>query len=158
MSAGRYLLDTSAILTLMEDEDGADRVEEILHQGQVLLPFPVLLETYYISLQERGEPIADERYALLRHLSTTEIWSVDEPTLLTAARLKARFRISFADALIAAFTVQKHAILVHKDPEFEVLADLVHQEALPYTRKISQTADLQTPEKSSREHGRRRAK
>ena len=82
MSADRYLLDTSAILTLMEDEDGADRV--------------------------------------------------DEPTLLTTARLKARFRVSFADALIAAFAVRSSAVLVHKDPEFEVLADQVPQEPLPY--------------------------
>ena len=132
MSADRYLLDTSAILALMEDEDGADRVEEILHEGDVLIPFPVLLETYYISLQERSEPVADQRYALLRHLSATEIWSIDEPTLLTAARLKAQFRVSFADALIAAFAVRSSAVLVHKDPELEVLADQVRQEPLPY--------------------------
>ena len=116
----------------MEDEDGADRVEEILREGEAILPFPILLETYYISLQERSEPVADERYALLRHLSATEIWSVDEPTLLTAARLKARFRISFADALIAAFAVRSSAVLVHKDPEFEELIDQVRQEPLPY--------------------------
>jgi len=52
--------------------------------------------------------------------------------LLTAARLKARFRVSFADALIAAFAVRSSAILVHKDPEFEALADKVLQEPLPY--------------------------
>jgi len=132
VSADRYLLDTSAILTLMEDEDGADRVEEILQDGQVLIPFPVLLEVYYISLQEKSEPVADERYALVRHLPVTEIWSVDEPTLLTAARLKARFRVSFADALIAAFAARQQATLVHKDPEFEALADHVQQEPLPY--------------------------
>jgi predicted nucleic acid-binding protein len=132
VSADKYLLDTSAILTLMEDEDGADRVEEILHESEVLIPFPVLLETYYISLQERSEPVANERYALLRHLSVTETWSVDEPTLLTAARLKARFRVSFADALIAAFAIRSSAVLVHKDPKFDALADQVRQEPLPY--------------------------
>jgi predicted nucleic acid-binding protein len=132
VSADRYLLDTSAILVLMEDEDGADRVEGILREGEVILPFPVLLETYYISLQERSEPVADERYTLLRHLSATEIWSVDEPTLLTAARLKARFRLSLADALIAAFAVRKDAVLVHKDPELEALGKQVRQEILPY--------------------------
>jgi predicted nucleic acid-binding protein len=116
----------------MEDEDGADRVEEILHKSDVLLPFPVLLEIYYISLQTRSESVADERYALLRHIAATEIWSVDEPTVLTAARLKARFRVSFADAIIAAIGVHSSAILVHKDPEFEVLADQVRQEILPY--------------------------
>jgi predicted nucleic acid-binding protein len=128
----RYLLDTSAILTLMENEPGADRVEQILRQDEVLLPFPVLLETYYISLQEQSEAVADERYALLRHLPVTEIWSMDEPTLLTAARLKARFRLSFADALIAAFAVRNQAVLLHKDPEFEPLTSQVRQEPLPY--------------------------
>ena len=127
-----YLLDTSAILALMEDELGADRVEQVLRQSDVIIPFPVLLETYYVSLQEQSEAVADERYALLRHLSVKEIWSVDEPTLLIAARLKARFRVSFADALIAAFALRSDAILVHKDPEFEVLTDHVRQELLPY--------------------------
>ena len=132
MSRARYLLDTSAILTLIEDEEGADRVEEILSEEEALLPFPVLMETYYISLQERSEAVADERYALLRSLPTTELWSVDEPTLLPAARLKANFRLSFTDALIAAFAVREEAILVHKDPEFTSLTGEVAQEALPY--------------------------
>jgi len=132
VSDDRYLLDTSAILTLLEDEKGAERVEALLREGQVLLPFLVLLETYYITLQERSEAVADRRYALLKQLPATFLWSVDEPTLLTAARFKARYRLSLADALIAAFAVQQGAILVHKDPEFEVLAELVRQEALPY--------------------------
>jgi predicted nucleic acid-binding protein len=125
-------LDTSAILALMENEDSAERVEEILRTGKVLIPFPVLLEAYYLSLQERSEAVADERYVLLRRLPVAEIWEVDEPTLLTAARLKARFRVSPADALIAAFAVRSSAILVHKDPEYEALGDQVPQEALPY--------------------------
>jgi PIN domain. len=118
----------------MEDEEGADRVEEILHQEEILLPFPVLLEVYYITLQEQSESVADERYAMLRSLGAMEIWQVDEPLLLTAARLKARYRLSFADALIAACAVQYQAVLVHKDPEYEQLADAVPQEPLPYRK------------------------
>ena len=132
MSADRYLLDTSAILTLMEGEDGADEVEKILRESEAIVPFPVLLETYYISLQEGSESVADERYAWLRHIPVIEIWSMDEPTLLTAAHIKARFHVSCADALIAAFAVRNQAILVHKDPEFEVMTDRVRQRRLPY--------------------------
>lgn len=132
MNDNKYLLDTSAILALMEDEEGSDRVEEILRQEKVILPFPVLLEAYYISLQEKSKPEADRRYALLRHLPTSQLWQVDEPTLLTAARFKAHFHLSLADALIAAFAQQQQAILVHKDPEFEALAAEVAQEILPY--------------------------
>lgn len=132
MSAGRYLLDTSALFAFMEDEAGADRVEEILRVGEVILPFSVLLEVYYITLQEQSEQVADERYALLRSLPVTEIWEVEEPVLLAAARLKARHRLSFADSLIAAFALRYGAVLVHKDPEYESLGDIVPQEILPY--------------------------
>ncbi|MBN1488072.1 MAG: PIN domain-containing protein [Anaerolineae bacterium] len=116
----------------MEDEDSAERVEVIIRQEQAIIPFPVLLEAYYISLQEQSEAIADQRYALMRNLPVTKIWAIDEPTLLAAARFKARCRMSFADALIAAFAAQNQAILVHKDPEFDALVGLVEQEPLPY--------------------------
>ena len=58
-SEPKYLLDTSALLTLIEDEAGADEVEKILREKKVILPFIVLLEVYYISLTEEGEEIAD---------------------------------------------------------------------------------------------------
>jgi len=134
MTPQRYLLDTSAILTLIENEPGADRVEALLreHGEAVLLPFPVLLEATYISLQEAGEAVAERRYALMRQLPCTELWEVDEPTLLTAARFKAQARVSFADALIAAFAARNDAILVHKDPEYAALGGWVLLEALPY--------------------------
>jgi predicted nucleic acid-binding protein len=128
----RYLLDTSALLTLIEDEAGAEQVEQVLTKGQVWLPWLVLLETYYITQQERGQAEADRRYALIKQLPATILWEMGEPTLLTAARLKAAYRLSLADAIIAAFAIQQDAILLHKDPEFEALADQVTLEALPY--------------------------
>ena len=52
-------------------------------------------------------------------------------TMLAAARFKARHHISLADTLIAAFALRQEAILVHKGPEFEVLATSIQQESLP---------------------------
>ena len=132
MSKTRYLLDTSAILTLLEDEEGAQRVETLLRQEKVLFPFLALLETYHITLQEQTEDLADQRYALLKQLPEAILWSVDEPTLLIAGRLKAAHRLSLADALIAAFAVQQQATLVHKDPEMAALQGVVKMEILPY--------------------------
>ena len=132
MSESKYLLDTSAILTFLEDEEGAERVETILRQEQVLLPYLVLLETYYITLREQTEDVADKRYALLKQLPVTILWDMDESTLLTAGRFKAQYRLSLADAIIAAFALRQGAILVHKDPELEALTEKVQQETLPY--------------------------
>jgi predicted nucleic acid-binding protein len=134
VSLERYLLDTSALLTLIEDEMGAERVEQALTEGETCLPWLVLLEAYYVSLQERGQAEADRRYALAKQLPATIMWGVDEPILLTAARLRAAFHLSLADAIIAAFAIQEKAVLLHKDPELEALAGQVSLEALPYKR------------------------
>ncbi len=127
-----YLLDTSALLTFIEDEPGSDRVEEVLKGAAILLPWPVLMEIYYITLQEKGRAEADRRYALIRQLRAEILWAMDEPILLTAARLKAEHHVSLADAVVAAFTIRNNAVLIHKDPEFDVLAGLVPMEALPH--------------------------
>lgn len=130
-----YLLDTSALLTFIEDEDGSGRVEEVLRRVGTLLPWPVLMETYYISLREEGRAEADRRYALIRHLEAEILWDMNEQLLLIAARLKAEHHVSLADAIVAAYAIQHKAVLIHKDPEFEALAGLLPMEALPYKSK-----------------------
>ena len=127
-----YLLDTSAIMTFIEDEAGADLVEEALRRETTLIPWPVLLETYYVSLQEQGQAEADRRLALLKQLGVTILWEMDEATLLTAGRLKAEYRLSLADAMIAAIAVRREAVLIHKDPEFDALRGIVEVEPLPH--------------------------
>jgi predicted nucleic acid-binding protein len=127
-----WLLDTSAILAFIEDEAGADRVEVALRQPTTLVPWPVLLETHYISLQEKGQAEADRRIALIKQLEVEILWGMDESTLLTASTLKAAHRVSLADAVIAAFAIRGGALLMHKDPGFGALAGMLYMEALPY--------------------------
>jgi predicted nucleic acid-binding protein len=127
-----FVLDTSALLSLIEGEQGADRVAAILRQETVWHPWLVLMETHYISLQERGRAEADVRYALLKQLPATILWEASESVLLTASRIKAHHRLSLADAIIAAFAHQLQATLVHKDPEYEVLSSEISLEALPF--------------------------
>ena len=141
MSNTRYVLDTSALLTFIEDEDGAARVEELLKLPSTLVTWISLLEVSYITRQERDAAEADQRYALLKALPISLLWGVDEPTLLTAARLKAQYRLSFADTLIAACAIQAGTTLVHKDPEFEQLIAEVALEALPYKAKQTRKSD-----------------
>ena len=139
MNAKRYVLDTSAILTLIEDESGPDRVQTILREGQVWLLWVVLLEATYITRQELGESEANLRDALLKELPVTIGWEVDGPLLLTVARLKATYRVSLADAIIATYTIRRGATLVHKDPEYESLSSDLDLEALPYKGRADTT-------------------
>ncbi len=55
---------------------------------------------------------------------------------LIADRFQRHYTLSLADAIIAAFAARRNSILVHKDLDFESIASLVRQGALPYkTRK-----------------------
>lgn len=132
MARKRYVLDTSALFTLIEEEAGVDRVEEIVSTENAYLPSLALLEVHYVTRQERGQGEADRRYALLKKLPCEIVWQVDEPTLLTASLFKAAHRLSLADALIAAIAHRHDAVLIHKDPEYSALADEIELEALPY--------------------------
>lgn len=130
---GRFVLDTSALLAWIGGEAGSERVRALLRgQDEVLLPWPVLVETYYITARASGEARALQRYAAVRQLPVTIVEQVDEPLLLAAAQIKARYPLSLADALIAAHARVWDGVLVHKDPEYEALAGEVALEALPY--------------------------
>jgi predicted nucleic acid-binding protein len=127
-----FVLDSSAILALIEDEEGAERVEEVTRNSATILPAVALMEVFYILRQERGEAEAYGLYAHARELANEIVWRLDEPTLLLAGHFKADHKVSLADAWIAATAVQRGATLLHKDPEFEALEADVRMEALPY--------------------------
>lgn len=134
-----YLLDTSAIFAFTDNEEGADRVEELLNKArreQIALHISAMtaMEVYYVSSAERGEDQAHHLLLLVRALPVTEL-SLEDALILPAARFKARYKISVADAWIAATAIVHNLILVHKDPEFEPL-DGVSLLPLPYRVRI----------------------
>jgi predicted nucleic acid-binding protein len=132
----RYVLDTSAIFALTDYEAGWQRVEELLDRAQageleVGACSLSLMELYYVALQEVGEDSAARLVAIVKSWPLT--WHFpDEADLLSGGRLKAIYRLSFADALIAAVARSHGTTLVHKDPELEEISGEVELEALPF--------------------------
>lgn len=136
----RYLLDTSALLTLRDDEPGAARVSEVLQQAakgkaRCYGCFMSLMEVLYRVWRDETE--ASGRLAYQQCLALPMEWVRDsDALLLKAAEMKALYSLSLADAWIAACALEQGATLIHKDPEFHVLP--LEQEALPLkTRKLS---------------------
>ena len=130
-----YVLDTSAWFTLIEDEAGADRVQELLERARagdivVLVSFMSYMEVYYITLQERDESEAQARLDLMAALPGLRVDSTATLGLL-AGELKAKHRLSVADAWIAALARERNATLVHK-PEFEQVEATLKMLKLPY--------------------------
>ena len=134
-AAETFVLDTSALLCLKENEPGASEVEALLRQqgkkGAVFVSFMSVMELAYILKQEQGETAAHQGILQLKQLPVQIIES-DEPLGLAAARIKAGHKLSVADAWIAATAERLGATLVHKDPEFELLAKLIRLKALPW--------------------------
>lgn len=133
----RFVLDTSALLTLRDDEPGADRVAEILGlalAGKVKCfgCFMSLMEVFYRVW--RDEDRAAGQLAYHQCLALPIEWLQSSDALLAkAAEYKASYPLSIADAWIAACASEQGATLLHKDPEFKPLP--VVQESLPLKRK-----------------------
>lgn len=133
-----FALDTSALIAWIQGEPGADRVDEILHSDDdVFIPWPALMEFFYLNARRRGVVVAQERYAAIKHLDVTILDGWDEQLWLQTAMFKMRYAISLADAQILALARAADAILVHKDPEYEALAGEHSFEALPFKSKRS---------------------
>lgn len=128
------MLDSSALLTLIEEEAGDERVKQILRAEMAFVPWISLTELLCITTREKGEEHAEERYALIKNSNAAILWDATEELMFLAVNLKAHHQVSFADALIAAYSMQLNAILVHKDPEMESLRDKIRMEILPYQK------------------------
>ena len=127
-----FVLDTSAVLALIEAEDGAKTVRDIIARGAAVLPWIAALELHYITAREVSAEEADARLILL-HSAGVALRTMDGDHLLRqASALKAALAVSLADALIAAVAVTEDATLVHKDPEYEALTGRVRMLALPF--------------------------
>ncbi len=137
-----YILDTSAILTYIEDETGAEDVDALLvkaekNEVEIFISFISLTEVFYITLQENDEEEALRRVSLLQALAVKCVESYEELNL-HAGRLKAHNRISLGDSFIAALCREYGGILVHKDPEFEKMTPPVPEHRLPYKSQVPQ--------------------
>ncbi|MCX5749632.1 MAG: type II toxin-antitoxin system VapC family toxin [Candidatus Saganbacteria bacterium] len=131
-----FVLDTSAVFCLKDNENGASKVEDIIKscakgQCEIYISFMTLMEYYYISTIRLGEDSARQAYHQLTLLPFIVIES-DEELGLAAAELKANHNISVADSWIAAIALKTNSVLVHRDPEFGSISKHVKCLALPY--------------------------
>jgi predicted nucleic acid-binding protein len=133
--AESFVLDTSAILALWNEEDGAAAVEKILRdrrrQRKIYISFMTFMECRYRLWKDQGRHAADEILRALSLLPITRV-DVDDALLMAASELKAQYRISVADSWIIATAITRNATLVHKDPEFDIMSDRVTMKLLPY--------------------------
>ena len=119
-----FCLDTSAIITLRDDEPGAESVATLLEGPDPCLAcFITRMEVLYRVWKDEGERSGRLAYEQLQSLPIQWV-DQTEPLLLEASRIKALHPLSVADAWIAATAILGRATLLHKDPEFEAMTEL----------------------------------
>lgn len=127
-----YVLDTSALLTFWNDEDGAETVEQILRSDtQVYVSFMSCMEGRYRIWKNTGKEESEEFSQYLNLLPLERI-DITDPIFEKAIEIKATNSLSVCDSWIIATAIVTGSILVHKDPEFEQVKTLVKFESLPY--------------------------
>ncbi len=131
-----FVLDTSALLTYIEDEEGSEYLENLLVAAEkedviIYVCFISLTEVFYITMQEKDEPEASRRVRLIQSLAV-RIEESNESINLKAGKIKAANSVSLADAYIAGLCQELGGILVHKDPEYEKLSPSIKEHRLLY--------------------------
>lgn len=130
-----YVLDSFAIISLLQDEPGADQVEDVLQQGRdgkadVLLCVVNYGEALYIIEREQGVEKAQREGAFIEGLPVHLI-DADRDLAQAAAHFKAQYAVSYADAFALALAQAHGATVLTGDPEFRQTESIVPVEWLP---------------------------
>jgi len=121
-----YVLDSFALLAYFQGEPGTARVRSLLAKAArdaIVLHLSIinLGEVLHTVEREQGQVSAQRTLAALDQLPIV-VQPADRTIVLSAARLKARYAISYADAFAVVAAQKTQAILLSADPELGPLA------------------------------------
>lgn len=126
MSQPTYVLDTYAVLALLEDEPGAETVAGILAEpqnaGKVLISLISLGETYYILLRRRGRTAANELVQETFADEAVTVVGLAWERVKRAAEIKSEGGLSYADSFVLALAAEVQGPIVTGDPEIRTVA------------------------------------
>jgi uncharacterized protein len=129
------VFDSWALMAFLEDEPAAEAVQELIAEAQdidngLLVSAINLGEVWYSLARVKSEESADRAITEIMGLGF-QIIDVDWDLANRAARLKAKYRLSYADCIAAALARGRAIEIVTGDPEFKQVQRLVRIYWLP---------------------------
>jgi predicted nucleic acid-binding protein len=123
----RVVLDSFALIALFRNEPGCELVKELLvkmanDEIEGYISAINVGEIYYMICRKSSMKHAEIAITAIKQMPI-EIIEPDLKTCLDAAGIKAKYSLSYADAFAAGLTIQKKAVLITGDPEFETLKE-----------------------------------
>ncbi len=118
------VLDACAVIAYLNDEEGAQKVDDLLAESRPLLMAGInVLEVAYDAVKMTGETSAASEVVHSIEIIPCRIeWSLTKEILLVAAQFKATNRISLADSVALALAKSRQTQLVTSDHhEFDIL-------------------------------------
>ena len=128
----KILLDSFALLAYLQQEDGYEKVKNLLSSDKTLLLMNDINigETFYILAKKRGLEKAE--YFLTVILPALPITNVGNTLqdVIHAAKIKARYPTSYADCFAVATAIKEKATIITGDPDFKHIEKIVSVEWL----------------------------
>ena len=120
-----FVLDSYAMLAFFRNEEGGEKVKQLLNDAvadkhELHMTAINAGEVYYMAYRKDGADKAALVWKALLQFPINII-EVDLAFTFKAANLKARHKLSYADAFAAVLTISKKATLITGDDEFESL-------------------------------------
>ena len=129
-----YILDAFAFMAYLENEPGAERVEQILQdtrdgKARAFVSIINLGEVIYNTERKHGLDKAQDTLALIQAMPI-EVLPADDQTVFAAAHIKANHPISYADAFVVVAAQKLNGTIMTGDTEFQDIAELAQIEWL----------------------------
>ena len=122
-----YVLDACALIALLTDEEGADKVARIyknagMEGDKIIMNAVNLLEVYYDFYRAYDKKTADEMFAFVEASAVGIVTELDRAVLTEAGRMKACYKISLADSIALSQAKAADGILLTSDHhEFDAI-------------------------------------
>ena len=125
----KLLLDTKPLIKLFAQEEGWEKVKEILSRIEVGefeagISVVTLTEIYYKYLQEERPDLATTRTEQLKYALYLKKLEIKEDTAIKAGEFKGKYRVYIADAFIAASAFFEDATVISDDPDFQKIPEI----------------------------------
>jgi len=115
-----FVLDACALLAIINNEQGADRVEAVLREAinghsEVYMNKINIYEVYYGIYRVEGQAKADAIYDLIQKQPINIIDILGDDVFREAAKLKSKYKMSLADSIALGEAVVRNAKILSSD-------------------------------------------
>jgi len=125
----KIVFDSYVFISLFRKDPGYEQIRDLLvkmtnDESEGYITAVNLGEVYYMISRKSSTKYAETAIAAIKQMPV----HIVEPELklcLEAAAIKAKYSLSYADAFAAALTINKRAVLLTGDKEFDSLKDVI---------------------------------